>query len=158
MFIEAKLVFRHYIPIDCSKLMFLAMRKNHVPYVYTIKDLRDVSSYIEANGYPVHPYVIEEGNPNILNSTKILAEPDQIGWFDPGPNVEDLIDIEIKQFNDILEFDNGHVLIEVDDDTDDVIFFQGKVTLMYVDSLDDEEDDDDDEDFNPDSEDYNQIY
>lgn len=160
MYIEAKLVFRYYVPEDYSSLLFLSMRKNHVPFVYSIEGLKDAEKYIEINGYPVRPYIILEGNPNIPNSVEILAQPEQIGWFDAGPTTEDLIDIEVRQFNDILEYDNGHVLIETDDDTDDVVLFQDKVTLMYVDSLDDEyEMDDDDEPINEDDkEDYNQIY
>jgi hypothetical protein len=151
MYIEAKLVFRYYVPEDYSSMLFLSMRKNHVPFVYSIENLRDAEKYIEINGYPVRPYIILEGNPNLSNSIEILAQPEQIGWFDAGPDSEDLVDIELKQFNDILEFDNGDVLIEVDDDTDDVVLFQDKVTLMYVDSLDDDDYElDDDADNEPD--------
>lgn len=155
MYIEAKLVFQHYVPTEYISLMFLAMGKDHTPYVYSIEHLRDPEAFIEVNGYPVKPYIIAEGNPNLSNNIEILATPEQIGWFDAGPDSEDLIDIELKQFNDILEFDNGDVLIETDDDTDEVVLFQDKVTLMYVDSLDDEYEIDEDADDEPDDD---QIY
>ena len=155
MYIEAKLVFQHYVPEDYSNLMFLALGKDHTPYVYSIEHLRDAKAFIDVNGYPVKPYIIYEGNPNLSNSTEILAQPEQIGWFDEGPDSEDLVDIELKQFNDILEFDNGHVLIEIDDDTEEVVLFQDKVTLMYIDSIDDEYEIDEDADNEPDDD---QIY
>ena len=158
MFIEAKLVFKYYIPVDCSVLTFLTMGKHNVPYVYSIEGLRDPQAYMDANGYPVLPWIIYEGNPNVPNSTEILAIPDQIGWFDAGSHTDDLVDIEVKHFNDILEFDNGNVLIEVDDETDDVVFFLDKVTLMYVDSLDYDDDEDDELLTNEDDDDYNEIY
>jgi hypothetical protein len=150
MLIEAKLVFQHYVPTEYTSLMFLAVGAHKTPYVYSIEGLRNPEAFMEVNGYPVKPYIIDEGNPNLSNSTEILATPEQIGWFDAGPDSEDLVDIEIRQFNDILEFDNGYVLIEVDDHTDEIVLFQDKVTLMYVDSLDDVED----EDYNPDNEIY----
>lgn len=156
MYLEAKLVFQHYVPEDYSSMLFLALGKDHIPYVYSIEAIRDPKAFMEVNGYPVKPYIIYEGNPNLSNSTEILAQPEQIGWFDAGPTTEDLMDIELKQFNDILEFDNGHVLIEVDDDTDDVVLFQDKVTLMYIDSLEDEYEMDEDADDNEPDDD--QIY
>lgn len=151
MYIEAKLVFQHYVPVDYSSMLFLALGKDHIPYVYSIEHPKDPEAFIEVNGYPVKPYIIVEGNPNLSNSTEILATPEQIGWFDAGPDSDHIMDIELKQFNDILEYDNGDVLIEVDDDTEDVVLFQDKVTLMYVDSIDDEyEMDQDDADNEPD--------
>lgn len=150
MYLEAKLVFQHYVPEDYSSMLFLALGKDHTPCVYSIENLRDPEKYIELNGYPVKPYIIYEGNPNLSNSTEILAQPEQIGWFDEGPDSDHIMDIELKHFNNILEFDNGHVLIEIDDDTEDVVLFENKVTLLYIDSIDDESWDDNDGDSDPD--------
>lgn len=156
MYIEAKLVFQHYVPEDYSNLLFLSMRKNDVPFIYSLENLRDPEKYIEINGYPVKPWIIEEGNPNLSNSDRILANPDQIGWFDEGEHCDELCDIEIKQINNILEHDNGYLFIEVDED-DDVVLFQDKVVLTYANNLDDEYEIDEDAD-DPIDDDYNAIY
>jgi hypothetical protein len=142
MYIEAKLVFQHYVPEDYSNLLFLSMKKDHIPFVYSLENLRDAEKYIEINGYPVKPWIIEEGNPNLSNSQRILATPEQIGWFDEGEHCDELCDIEIKQINNILEYDNGYLFIEVDED-DDVVLFQDKVVLAYAEDDDDYEIDED---------------
>jgi hypothetical protein len=142
MYIEAKLVFQHYVPEDYSTLMFLIMRKNDIPGVYSIENLRDPEKYIEINGFPVKPWVILEGNPNIPDSDMILATPEQIAWFDEGDHCDELCDIETKHINNILEHDNGYIFIEVDED-DDVVLFQDKVVLAYADDDDDYEIDED---------------
>ena len=157
MYLETKLVFQHYVPEDYSSMLFLSMRKDHIPFVYSIEHLRDPEAFMEVNGYPVKPYIILEGNPNLSNSTEILATPEQIGWFDEGPDSDHIMDIELKHFNNILEFDNGHVLIEVDDDTEEVVLFQDKVTLLYIDSIEDEYEIDEDAD-DPIDNDYNEIF
>lgn len=135
--------------------MFLIMRKNDIPGVYSIENLRDPEKYIEINGYPVKPWIIEEGNPNLSNSDRILATPDQIGWFDEGEHCDELCDIETKHINNILEHDNGYIFIEVDEN-DDVVLFQDKVVLTYA-NLDDEYEIDEDAD-DPIDDDYNAIY
>jgi hypothetical protein len=155
MYIQAKLVFQHYVPEDYSNLLFLSMRKNDVPFIYSLENLRDAEKYIEINGYPVKPWIIEEGNPNLSNSDRILANPDQIGWFDEGEHCDELCDIEIKHINNILEHDNGYIFIEVDED-DDVVLFQDKVVLTYSEPDDEYEIDEDADD--PIDDDYNEIY
>ena len=125
------------------------MKKDHIPFVYSLENLMDPEKYIEINGYPVKPWIIEEGNPNLSNSQRILATPEQIGWFDEGEHCDELCDIEIKQINNILEYDNGYLFIEVDED-DDVVLFQDKVVLAYAEDDDDYEIDEDDADNEPD--------
>lgn len=138
MYIEAKLVFQHYVPEDYSNLLFLSHRKNDVPFIYSLENLRDAEKYIEMNGYPVKPWIILEGNPNLSNSQRILATPDQIGWFDEGEWCDQICDIELKHINNILEHDNGYLFIEVDED-DNVVLFQDKVILAYAEDDDDYE-------------------
>jgi len=162
MFIQAKLILRSYKPLRLEKGMwFLGMQhKEMVVYELTYVPL-DEDGYIQANGYPVEPYLYIEGNPNIPGDSFCIAEPDEIGWFDAGADSDELFDITLKQINNIIE-NGGHCDIEVDyqhlDDDEaqedyiniEPVLFQGKVTIAYEDPYDDEgrfDDGEDDEDF-----------
>lgn len=159
MYIEAKLIFQYYVPNieehNVSKeYMFYQTNNKGESYVYTIQGIRDLQTFIYANGYPVKPYILLVGNPNIDNSDAVLTTSDQIGWIDDGPQSDSLRDLEIKDFNEIIQDDDFDIMIEVDDDTDEIVLYEGKCTLMRVDTFDEYEeeyDDDDwsDDDFNP---------
>tara|TARA_R110000868_G_scaffold222740_1_gene474591 strand:- start:162 stop:644 length:483 start_codon:yes stop_codon:yes gene_type:complete len=158
MYIEAKLIFQYYVPIIIehsvvNEYMFFQKNNKSEPYVYSISGIRDIEAYVNANGYPVRPNVLLTGNPNIDNSDAVLTTSDQIGWIDDGPQSDSLRDLEIKDFNEIIQNDDFDIMIEVDDDTDEIVLYEGKCTLMRVDTFDEyeEEYDDDwsDDDFNP---------
>jgi hypothetical protein len=83
----------------------------------------------------------------------IAAYPEQIGWWDEGEHVDELRDITVKDINNILEWDNSMVQIEVLDDEEDEedgtpipLLYDNKVTLRDVHTIDHNEDWDDDED------------
>lgn len=158
MYIEAKLIFQYYDPnIEehsvSKEYMFYQTNNKGEPYVFSISGIRDIEAFLDANGYPVRPHILLPGNPNIDDSDAVLTTSDQIGWIDDGPQSDSLRDLEVKDFNEIIQNDDFNIMIEVDDETDEHILYEGKVCLMRVDVFDEyeEEDEDDwsDDDFNP---------
>lgn len=121
---------------------------------------RDMETYLVYNGYPVKPYLVYPMiNPD--DTEVVAAYPEEIGWWDEGEHVDELRDITLKDINNILEWDNSMVQIEVldDEETEDgtpiPILYDNKVTLRDVHTLDidDEDWDDDDEDYKDDGDD-----
>ena len=160
MYIEAQMVFKSYAPLKLEKgMLFLISERRD----FQLRQLdfipQDEQEYLRINGYPVEPYIMETGNPN-LKEEVVLATPEQIGWFDEGEWSDELCDIELKHFNRILEGYDGWVLIEMEDveDNDDEltpVIYNNKVTIAYAD-LEDEYDEDDD--YEPDEPNDDQIY
>lgn len=158
MYIEAKLIFQYYVPTIeehslVKEYMFFQKNNKGEPYVYTLQGIRDIEAFLDANGYPVRPNILLVGNPNIDGSDDILTTSDQVGWIDDGPQSDSLRDLEVKDFNEIIQDDDFDIMIEVDDDTEVVVLYQGKVCLMRIDTFDDLIEDDI-ENFNPDNEIY----
>ena len=166
MFIEAKLVFQSYVPNEFTIGMLFLRKikmiklKTLIEYyeVFELKDIpQDRESYILTNGYPVKPHIYSITlNPDA--NADILALPEQIGWWDDEPwdtESEDgvLRDIEVKDFNYILEYYDGSIDIQIDDnmffeeDIAQPIVYMDKVTLSIPSekSIDEEYDDDEHE-------------
>lgn len=146
MLLKARLIFQSYVPDKLDKGMwFMATGKegkvifemNYVPW--------DEEDYIQLNGYPVQPYVVFQGNPNLPDETQILAHPYEIGWWDAGEHSDELYDITLKEINNIISEDDGWLFIECDEigfdddecqDCDDElvpVMYDGKVVLSYFD-------------------------
>ena len=168
MFTQAKMILKSYFPIKLEKGMwFLGMQhKEIVVYQLTfdINNEEQKEIYMQLNGAPVEPYIYLEGNPNVPDETSLMAEPEQIGWFDEGEHTDDMHDITLVEINNILE-NSGYCDIEVeeehldDDEASDYIrvvpvLFQGKITIRY----DNDEPVLDDDDDNEDWEDYHTSY
>ncbi len=135
---ECQLVFRSYETDTITKdSLFLY-------YVHPIgwqvfkpeKAPQDSEQYIQQHGYPVAPWIIDQGNPNIPEET-IIAIPNQIGWIDEGDHTDELMDIEVRHINHILDRYDGWIYVEVDDDGEPILFMD-KVTISYADDDDDE--------------------
>jgi hypothetical protein len=151
MFIEAKLVFQSYIPRKLEKgMLFLrktSMRKlkTNIEYyqVFELQDIpKDTDSYVLINGWPVEPHIYTvTSNPDA--AANILAKPEVIGWWDDEPGAEyeegeegTLRDIEVKDYNFILENYEGSIDIEVNisinengEEIATPIIYMDKVTL-----------------------------
>jgi hypothetical protein len=147
-------------------MWFLAMHHKQVSVYqlgYDIHHEQEKELYLQTNGAPVEPYIYLEGNPNVPDETSLMAEPEQIGWFDEGDHKDELRDITIKEINNILD-NNGHCEIDVeeehlDDDEAQDDYFNVVPVLLYDKIIirydlnqvkPDEEDEyyDDDEDYN----------
>ena len=164
MFIEARLIFQSYMPRRLEKGMLfqrkVSMRKlkTNIEYkeVFELKEVpRDIDSYVSINGWPVEPYIYSiTANPD--DHAVILATPELIGWWDDEPDAvyeEDdeegtLRDIEVKDYNYVLENYEGNIDIQVDEQefkngiVKPIIYIE-KVTLsipMIKDNTDEEDD------------------
>ena len=169
MFIDCKLVLKSYIPEKLEKGMLFVRVKTEVIYgdkteYLQVSELdivpRDMDTYLTYNGYPVQPFLVYPMiNPD--DTEVIAAYPEEIGWWDEGEHVDELRDITVKDINNILEWDNSMVQIEVLDDEEDEedgtpipILYNDKVTLRDVHTLDiDDWEDDDEDDYQDDGDD-----
>jgi hypothetical protein len=135
---ETQLVFKNYI-VDAIKPGMLYLTHVH-PIGWQIvkidKAPLDHALYILDNGYPVEPWIVDPGNPNVPEET-IIAIPSQIGWMDEGDHTDELMDIEVRHMNHILDRYDGWIFVEVDEDGEPILFMD-KVTISYADDIDDE--------------------
>ena len=160
MYIEAQMVFKSYAPLKLEKGMLFLISQGKDFQIRQLDVIpQDEQEYLKINGYPVEPYIMETGNPN-LKEQVVLATPEQIGWFDEGEWSDELCDIELKHYNRILEGYDGWILIEMmetEEDEDELtpVIYNNKVTIAYAD-LEDEDDEDDDD--SPDEPNDDQIY
>jgi len=138
---ECQLVFRSYETNVITKdMLFLTFVHPIGWQVHKVDKVpQDVEAYIKDNGYPVAPWIIDQGDPNIPEE-EILATPKQIGWMDEGDHIDELMDIEVRHINHILDKHMGWIFVEVDDDGEPILFMD-KVTISYADDVDDEWDD-----------------
>lgn len=176
MFILGKLVFQSYIPSEFEKGMLFLRKvsmmklRTLIEYneVFELKEVpRDIESFVLVNGWPVLPFIFSiTANPDAFADP--LATPDQIGWWDDGPESDELRDADIKDYNYILENEDGYIEIEVDafmnEDGEEIvtpILYMDKVTVRIptddedyeeYEEYDDEEDGWDDMDDEPDYE------
>ena len=150
MYILAQLLFVSYKPDEFKRGMMFKNNKNRIYQpVYTTAPL-DV--YIEEHGYPVHPYIMSiTANPD--DKADIIATPEQIGWWDDGPQSDELRDVTLNDFNILLEEEDGILEIEMDIHDEDhlvPVLYDGKITMRIATDDDDydEYDDSDDMDDN----------
>lgn len=150
MRIIAELGFKSYIPSrGLEKGMLFTYKLNHGHKLKEQVGVRkldqmpfDQERFIQENGYPVYPV--------LTINDEIVAEEAEIGWFDEGPESEDLEDITIEQLNVIIEIYEGQIAVEVDEETEELLFMEGadgikKVIVSFPEDWEEDEWDDDDE-------------
>jgi hypothetical protein len=104
--------------------------------------LDTLEEFIVKHGAPVEPYLIYD--------EQVIAEPHEIGWWDDGPESDELRDIELKDINLLLDEYNGFVDVEIDEydyayeEEINPILYMEKVT-MTIPGMYEEEDEEDDE-------------
>ena len=146
MYILAKLVFVSYQPEELTQDM---MFKNDQGKIYSIAWTRlTLKDIIEAYGYPVAPVIVSiTANPD--DKADIIATSNMIGWWDDGPQADELRDVTTDDFNRILEEDDGILEIEMDIFDEDhlvPVLYNDKVTIRLV-TDDNESNDEYDEDY-----------
>lgn len=163
MYLECILVFKSYKPLKLEKGMFFITYSMGVNVIRQITEIpKDMDEFVSINGYPVEPFIIDAGNPNLHNGT-ILATPDQIGWFDEGDHSDELSDITVKNINDILEHYDGWVdleMVETEEGGEYVpVLYNNKVTIRFPqEPYDEDTDEDADDEYDEDKGLYNEIY
>lgn len=149
MFQEANLIAINYVPDEIKKgTMFLIKAGIDLQIHVADKDIPQymMDEYIRDYGYPVQLAIIDDGNPNIPNSTKMFATHEQIGWFDEGEWSDELSDIKLSQLNRIFAGYDGRCMIELEEGEDGNFFpvlYENKVTICYPDAYDSDDWDDD---------------
>lgn len=138
MYILAKLVFLNYIPEKFERNMRFKNQAGEIyGFIYTTTPLEKL---IEDCGYPVKPYIMPiSANPD--DKVEPLALPEQIGWWDEGPESDELRDVTNSDLTRVMLEDDGILQIEVDiAETEDGIEFvtpvlyDGKVTIACADN------------------------
>jgi len=155
---EGRLIFKSYKPLRLEKGMYFLVRQNKEMVIIQLDHMpMNDDDILGDYGYPVDPYIIHQGNPN-LDEDYILVYPNQIGWWDEGEHSDDLYDISVKEINQILNND-CRVDVEVEEEEDDMyghpipVFIQDKAILSHP------QDDDEDEweqDYSPNNQDDDQ--
>jgi len=111
MFILAELVLKSYKPTKLEPGMWFVQKFQtgtkweHSEVFVLDKVPQDEQDFINRNGYPVHPYIIGEDD-------EILAEPEEIGWWDEGEETDEYRDITINDINLIINDFDGEIVIE----------------------------------------------
>ena len=155
----AKLVFKSYMPKQLNEgMLFLTNIGKEMKLIELSVVPRDENAFIQNNGYPVEPYIIREGNPN-LNDMTILATPEEIGWWDEGEHSDEYRDITAVEMDFLFQFQDSFVeiLISDDDFENDKIVpvkYEGKVVIRTVNDYEEDDDDDDEEDDDNNKDDY----
>ncbi len=148
MYHIAKLVLKSYMPKHLDKGMLFLTRVGKQMEVIELTEVpRDEDAFIQENGYPVEPYVIREGNPN-LNEMSILADPEEVAWWDEGDHSDEYRDIGVDEINFLIDFQDSLVEILINDyDFENgkiiPVKYDGKVVIRTVNDYEEEEDDDD---------------
>jgi hypothetical protein len=159
MYQIVKLTFKNYIPTSLEVgMLFLSYIEEETNVFRLDKLPLDEEAFIQQHGYPIHPYLIDEGNPNIENDVVIYAAESEIGWFDFDEESDEYRDITVKDINNIINKYGCECLIEMDEyHIDDAethepyvlyrpIYIEDKVIISLYDN--NEEYDDDDDEYN----------
>lgn len=152
MFYPAELAYRNYMPDELEsgmlfmKILHQGTIKESIE-VWTLDRVpQDKDRFLSENGAPIELYVIDEDG-------ELLAEPDEIAWFDLGEAFMTLTDISLKEINIILNEYDGLVEIEISDEDYEEGYVSpsyqmDKVTLRFLTEYDEDKEDDDLSDWN----------
>lgn len=144
MFALAELVLKSYKPVKLEPGMWFIQkfqtgtRWEHSEVFELLQLPKNEEEFIEKNGYPVEPYIIDSDD-------NVLAEPDEIGWWDEGEETDEYRDITLREINFILNEFDGEIAIDVDyvgydpdidDDGQEIIYPEDKlVPIIYADKV-----------------------
>lgn len=145
MYYPAELVYKNYMPDELESGM-LFMKILHPGTVKEIIELwtldrvpQDKDRFLSENGAPIQLFIVDEEG-------EVLAEPEEIAWFDLGEAFMTLTDISLKELNIILNEYDGLVEIEISDEDYEEGYVSpsyqmDKVTLRFLTDYDEDEDD-----------------
>ena len=136
MWIATELHFRHYDADELNEEMIFmnhlypgSEEKEHLELFslsssgFNIAEHSTEIVYMN-NGFPVYPYLIDEDG-------KVVATPDEIGWFDHPKHETELQDFTVKEMNIVMRDFDGLIEILVDDDE----LEKGRILPIYEENL-----------------------
>lgn len=144
MFVLAELVLKSYKPVKLEPGMWFIQkfqtgtRWEHSEVFALDRVPQDEEEFLKKNGYPAYPYIIGEDD-------EVLAEPEEIGWWDEGDDTDEYRDITLQDINLIINEFDGQIAIEcdymgydsdVDDEGQDIVYPEDKlVPILYADKV-----------------------
>lgn len=135
MYFIAELVFKSYHVYSLEpgmifmELVYPGTDDQQVRAFVLDKVPNDEELFLKEHGYPVEFYILATDHRESF--TEILAYPEQIGWFDEGDNTDELYEVDVDIINDILNYYDGIVGIDVDGETGEPTIYEGKVIITY---------------------------
>jgi hypothetical protein len=142
--ITGKLVFASFKPLKLEVGMLFLNREKSEESISQLDHLpMNDDEYISKYGYPVEPAVVQPGNPNIDNDGFVIVPSHRIGWWDDGEDVDELHTITVKEINNIIDFYDGWVDVEIEDEFDEedniiVVKVDGLCILSYAEEYEDD--------------------
>ena len=146
MHFTVELVLKSYMPKQLEPGMWFITKLNpgtrkEYSEVWALDKfpLEPMEEFIAKNGAPVEPYLIYD--------EQVVAEPHEIGWWDDGPDFDELRDVELKDINFLLEEFDGYVDVEIDEwdfaheEEVNPILYADKVTITVPGMYDEDEED-----------------
>ena len=154
---EAVLIFQSYeIPsweeiVPGMMFTYLEKDSDYIK-IRTIGDneRHNKEEFIRENGHPVKPYICAMDG-------SVLAQPEEIGWWDCGDDCDSYMEIGEADFNTILQECEGLIDIETtydDDEGHQILYVDGKVIISIFQESEEEFSHDVHENFTP-NEPYN---
>jgi len=136
-YITVELVFKSYMPKKLEKgMFFLNPQENPVWVLDRNIHPDEKEQFLIDHGAPVEPYlVLIDDN----GEQEIIATPNQIGWWDDGPDYDELRDVDIKDFNGIIDLYEGKVDVQLETEPEDndfvkqhILMAEGKVVMSVA--------------------------
>lgn len=128
MWYPAEIALKSYLPLELEEGMlfinriFIGVVEPYIELFELEEVPEDMDEFMTNYGAPVELLIISEDG-------KLIATHDEIGWWDDGPEIDELRDITLDDINYLLRELDGYVEIEVDDDTEDPIIYENKIVL-----------------------------
>lgn len=146
MWYTAEIALKSYLPLELEEGMLFINRISVgvvEPYVelFELEEIsEDMDEFMSKHGAPVELLIIIDSYTKHHTEVMIINQ-DQIGWWDDGPDTDELRDITLDDINYILREEQGFLSIDIDDEEEDLVpsFIEDKVVLSFL-----QEDEDDD--------------
>ena len=134
MWYPAEISFTSYLPFELEEGMLFINRISVgviEPYIelFELEEIpEDPDAFMSKHGAPVRLAIIDEDD-------DVLAEHDEIAWWDDGPESDELRDITLDDINYILRELDGYVDIEIEDDDEEftIVTYDGRIVLSLID-------------------------
>lgn len=143
MHIYGEIILKSYLPkqLELGMLFINKLHQNTNKETIEVWELdklplESVEDFITKHGAPVQLYIIDD-------EMKIIAAPEQIGWWDEGEHTDEYRDITLKDINFIFNEYDGVVNVLIEDD--EIVYYHNKVVICTIDTYEEEEEEEEEE-------------